>query len=898
MAQLSVETSRSVERSLAAIKETMAQFQAELQAEEEEQDARRAAEASKAAKAPAANGTRKRQRSITKGAPPSKARRKLDSDVPASAPEAKPDVKPDVSNDDIPLQALLAFSPPPDAAAAVAATAAPEHQTGGSAFGETDGDLDALFGGAEGVVDATAGNGSGSGGDTAGGLGLGLGFGAMGDDIEMGIGMGLGDDLDSGMGDFGSNIFGVTDDDFSFFDTAPPQQQPPPSAAPVKVEMDAPPALSEPAAASSFDTGIRPGGMLQEAPDVDTADAADHATHDAGDDPFDDDGMFDSFFGGPATQPDDGMAEPSLDVAGCAGPDQTPAASSEPPQPPAPPSISSPPGMASVLSTTETHVGLGEPLLTSGMDVDLATPVSIRATPAPSVDLLTPTPSGAAAVAKAPAAPPLPPLPESGPAGGAGSAQAACHRRASTGVPAPYSVVRTAFDDIGADGRSWLRDQPTEMAVDKDMGASGLVLEGVPALSLVEKSLTPAAWARRAATRRLQRAVRRGSASVGGRARRLQAWLATHCAKLAYAGGFVPAGMGASGPECATDAPADATAAVAAPGAATASNLQYPPVIAAAMPGRDRAGDSLAPSFISIVGGPMPSGGPTMPGPLLLPLPIGAGSLQAAGEAAPQPPATVRATAVVARWVPLWMAVAGAAAERLAAHQQPPRSGCDVTWAAAFGVLVHAACGVVGAASGGTHRYRAEIALSAAAEERVAADAVAPAESRGLGARLGGLLSLGGGWIGTAPATELLQCDEPCQRPDELSRWAAALQQQGSGDGWAAVVEMLCGWAVSSSLLRCMDGAAGDRRVEPNGGAAGEEDVPWAGAALAVALESFWSAGGGSSSGPPGAKRARSGASGQRDDEPPAASGPLGLARLVALANAAPSPAAKYGGYV
>ncbi|KAJ2711441.1 hypothetical protein H4R19_003246, partial [Coemansia spiralis] len=879
----------------------MAQFQVELQAEEErEQEARRKARAAAEAKAAKAaggtNGTRKRQRSITKGSAPNKARRKLDNATlapaaPDAKPDAKPDVKPYVATEDIPLQALMAFTTPPEAppAAATEPTPAP-------AFGGADDDLDALFGGG---ADDMDGPGLAEGSGAQGGIGLG--FGPMGDDIGMGIDMGLGDDLDAGMGDFGT-IFGVTDDDFSFFDTAPPLQ--------IKVDTDVVPlsaAGSAGPAASSFDADAKLSSSLQDmAVEVGALTAADHPAHEAADDPFDDDGMFDSFFGGPATLPDGAAAASDVaefgDTAGTTTAQAPGTAAST-----LPPSISSPPGIASVLSTTETHVGSAEPLLSSGMDVDLATPVSIRATPAHSADLLapTPTPSGAQ-LTKTPAGGDSAGLPASS-VGGAGldepsvpalatgaarSAQPAARKPSTEGVrnaaavPAPYSLVCTAFDDIGSSSRSWLRDGPTPMHINDDnsddTGAGELVLQRLQATSLVEKSLNPAAWAKRVATRR-QRLLQRGRGGGTG-ARRLQGWLATYRAKLSYTGGFVPAGVRA--PRAASKAgAADATAI----GPAAAANLQYPPVGTAVA--RERATDSHLPSFMSIIStgaAQLPCDHGQMPG--ALPLSVGVASLQTVATRAAQPEAAavvVRTTVIAGPWVPLWMQVSGAAAECLVGTQP----ACSVTWAAALSALICATRRVLCAAAD-AHTYRAEIRLAGAA----AVGGVAQAGN--LGARLGGLLSLGAGWsydAGAVPSLSQHQLPDAAlstttvAASDALGRWGLALQ---GGDSWAPIVEMLAGWAVSSSLLRCVQGQGLSQASGPDN----DRDVPWVGGALAAALESFWDAGDASGRAVAGgAKRTSSGGS---DSEQPAACGTLGLARLVALANAAASPTAKYGGYV
>ncbi|KAJ2783133.1 hypothetical protein H4R18_001881 [Coemansia javaensis] len=598
----------AVERSLAAIQTALVQFRAEEEREELElEQARRRAQIAKeeaqAAKA-AANGTRKRQRSVTKGSAGSnKARRKSNaaqSDVKPEPvadaklsikPDTKPDMKPErVANDDdddVPLQALIADPPP------VEATEAVDSSTVAA-------DIDALFGdvggaqgesGAELVFDQAVGGGGG--GDAGLGMDMDMGMG-----MSMGMSMGMNMGMGMGMGDFGGGIFDVTDDDFSFFDSIPAA----PKVEPVALQFGATPA-PEPVAVTAVNSSGTPG-------------PAAHAEHDADADPLrgggggdnddddDDDGVFDSFFdeAGPAARPV--------------------------------PAISSPPGVASVLSTTETHVGPGDAAVAdlAATAADLATPASIRATPAQSTDILTPTPTAVAGCGPAKAAGGLEPVAEleaavAEPAAAPRPAQ----DRAQPSDTGPYGSVRTAFDG-GA--RAWLRDGPAPMRADGD-GDAG---------PLADRALDPAAWVRRRAAR---------AAARGGVARRLRGWLAAYRARLAYAGG-----LGARH-----------AAADAAPGAQAAA----PAPTCRAAAGRGRAptgGSTRRASFVSIIG-PAHAALP----PRLAPPPP------------PPPPAPAAAcTALVARCVPPWMRAAADRAERIG-DAAVDRA---VTWPAAFAALLGA----------------------------------------------------------------------------------------------------------------------------------------------------------------------------------------------------------------
>ncbi|KAI9502477.1 hypothetical protein BX070DRAFT_226231 [Coemansia spiralis] len=129
----------------------------------------------------AANGTKKRQRSNTRDEQSNKAR---------------------LPKEDIPLQALVTNSSALSTVEATAVQAISQDDavgTGNATLNNNDtsatsGDIGSF---ASGIVD---------------------GVGNMDDDMGLGMGLGMGMD----MGDFASSMFGITDDDFNFFDTEDP----------------------------------------------------------------------------------------------------------------------------------------------------------------------------------------------------------------------------------------------------------------------------------------------------------------------------------------------------------------------------------------------------------------------------------------------------------------------------------------------------------------------------------------------------------------------------------------------------------------------------------------------------------------------------------------------------
>ncbi|KAJ2036161.1 hypothetical protein H4S03_003829 [Coemansia sp. S3946] len=457
-----------LEQSIAAIRESICQFQAELRIEQEaEEEARKreqlasnnsskkefpnldstVADGSKFSStnpkstAAAGGGTKKRQRSNTRDEAPNKSRRKSVSTTSAStkptkvnASSAAVPVSTPVSNDSTPLaDGLIATAVPLSASIGgigpIGSSAVSGENTGGANI-----DIDMLFG-ETGIDEETA-------GIVTGAVDLGAEGGMVGDDMGLGMGLGMGgigDNLDVDMGGFTTSMFGVTDDDFDFFDSVPAanQQQ--------QLQQQNFRAKAEPAVALShmmhFDSmnvdsnpsssAIQPstdvplsGAMdMSTNPPISAVDAsgmAEQPMQDNMDDLFDE-GMFDSFFGGPVSAAPLGDAvsistpslavvkeEPvaqvngSLDVSltrvldmssenrgsGVAdGPGGIAALGNMHIH-----SLSSPPGMASVASA-ETHIGTGDSMPAIAACVDFATPTSIKVTPAPSADLQTPTPT-------------------------------------------------------------------------------------------------------------------------------------------------------------------------------------------------------------------------------------------------------------------------------------------------------------------------------------------------------------------------------------------------------------------------------------------------------------------------------------------------------------------------
>ncbi|KAJ2852369.1 hypothetical protein IWW36_000256 [Coemansia brasiliensis] len=559
------------------IQKSMAQFQAELQAEEEvrKRERKQTIASNKEAQATGgsskgtgtkANGARKRQRSNARDNPPNKSRRKTET---SNASGVK-DTKSDSSNDDIPLQALVQNTTlsTPAAAATVTESAA-----------SNGADIDALFGGTQNPEQPEGGQND-----------MGLEFGQMGDDMGLGMVMGMGDNL----GDFGTSMFGVTDDDFSFFDSAPAPQ--------LKMET----VMSQPAVdmdAMAIDLKSEPAFGNSSQP-VDALVSADsnQPLPDAIDDLLDDDNMFDSFFGAPTSAADlstaantsaiqTTAADAAFMVSSDANTVNTAAVAtssfSGENKPTLINSLSSPPGIASVLSATETHVGSVEPP-TLSMDMELATPASIKMTPAPSTDILTPTPtanpqllpkssldsdvsargqviepvvctdassSGLAPISlglQQPKGPNVakfnaldPPVnPSRKPSFNSQ------HLKAMTTVtPARYRPIRTSFDDIGTSSKSWLNDQRTPASIDNIDDDSNFDLQAVQHASLIEKSLNPVSWIKRVSARRMQRQsmVGRHKSGLGAKLpvsiRRLRGWLTTYKAKLSYGKGFAPANI-------------------------------------------------------------------------------------------------------------------------------------------------------------------------------------------------------------------------------------------------------------------------------------------------------------------------------------------------------------------
>ncbi|KAJ2332700.1 hypothetical protein GGI00_002673, partial [Coemansia sp. RSA 2681] len=256
-------SSPMLEQSLASIRESMYQFQTELRAEQEaeEKEARKReqlanssvkrefpgldttmANGSKSTSANAKStasgggGTKKRQRSNTRDeAPPNKSRKKSVSST--SAPSAAKPVKANNS-------ASTAATVPPPLLAAAGDLASPfGHDSlvnsigplssssalgGGNNAENPVTDIDMLFG--EAGIDEEAANLAVGAVDMSaeGGMVVGApadmseGFGQIGgDDMGLGMGLGMGDNLDVDMGGFTTSLFGVTDDDFDFFDSVP-----------------------------------------------------------------------------------------------------------------------------------------------------------------------------------------------------------------------------------------------------------------------------------------------------------------------------------------------------------------------------------------------------------------------------------------------------------------------------------------------------------------------------------------------------------------------------------------------------------------------------------------------------------------------------------------------------
>ncbi|KAJ2797355.1 hypothetical protein H4S07_005968, partial [Coemansia furcata] len=453
-----------------------------------------------------------------------------------------------VSNDSTPLaDGLIATAIPPsnsiDSISPIESSAASGEKTVGSNI-----DIDMLFG--ETGID-----------DEAAGLVVAEG-GMVGDDMSLGMGLGMGgigDNLDVDMGGFTTSMFGVTDDDFDFFDSVPAanqqQQQQQQQNFQAKAEPSA--ALPHMMAFESMNVDSNPSSLLiQASTDVPLGGALDMSTNhpigaldtngmvdepmqDSMDDLFDE-GMFDSFFGGPVS------AAPLTDAVSISAPSlavikEEPTAQEittldssltsdlasgnrgsvvlDGPDIAAlgnmhMHSLSSPPGMASVASA-ETHIGTGDSMPAVAACVEFATPTSIKITPAPSVDLQTPTPTMHGALgpkllkadgddndaseshipvfstsktlpvsdnASLPSVgypdqktsqPSAPPASDALYAAVVTAESLAKAKPNAIGIggmarppkmsmtPRPYGSISTPYDNIGTSSRSWLQDHPT-----------------------------------------------------------------------------------------------------------------------------------------------------------------------------------------------------------------------------------------------------------------------------------------------------------------------------------------------------------------------------------------------------------------------------------------------------
>ncbi|KAJ2489300.1 hypothetical protein IWW37_004087 [Coemansia sp. RSA 2050] len=459
---LCADTPPVLEQYLAAIRETICQFQAELRVEQEaEEEARKReqlansssskkafpalhsaiADGSKSSlagvksSAAAGGGTKKRQRSNTRDEAPNKSRRKSASTASASAKPAKasstssaaPMALP-VSSDSTPLaDGLIAtaipLSEPVDNIKPMDSSAVSGENTGGAGI-----DMGMLFGDAG--ID-----------EEAAGLAVGAEGGMVGDDMSLNMGLGMGgidDNLDVDMGGFTTSMFGVTDDDFDFFDSVPSaNQQQQQQQHNFRAKAELPEALPHMIALDSMNVDSDSSSMaFQASTDIPLSGAidmganhpvgaldangmADEPVQDNMDDLFDD-GMFDSFFGGPVSAAPLGdtvsttapplpvtkeelAAQENISQDGSLMSNLNSASASQGSRALDGPgvaalsnmhvhSLSSPPGMASVASA-ETHIGTGDSMPAVAACMDFATPTSIRITPAPSADLQTPTPT-------------------------------------------------------------------------------------------------------------------------------------------------------------------------------------------------------------------------------------------------------------------------------------------------------------------------------------------------------------------------------------------------------------------------------------------------------------------------------------------------------------------------
>ncbi|KAJ2865302.1 hypothetical protein GGH94_002317 [Coemansia aciculifera] len=457
-----------LEQSLAAIRVSICQFQAELRIEQEAEEETRKREqlasnsgskkefptldstiadgnkfssANPKSTTATGGGTKKRQRSNTRDETPNKSRRKSVSTASAStkltkanstsaaAPMATP-----VSNDSTPLADGLIATTIPLSASISSIGPIGSSAVSGENIGGANTDIDMLFG-ETGVDEEAAGL-------VAGAVDLGAEGVMVGDDMGLGMGLGMGgigDNLDVDMGGFTTSMFGVTDDDFDFFDSVPAanqqqqQQQQnfrtkaePSVALPHMMNFDSMIVDSNPSSSAiQASTDVPLSGALDMSANrpisaLDASGMADQPMQDNMDDLFDE-GMFDSFFGGPVSGAPLGdavsISTPSLAVVkeepaarensslddsltsvlnmtsenrgsgALDGPGGIAALGNMHIH-----SLSSPPGMASVASA-ETHIGTGDSMPAIAACVDFATPTSTKITPAPSADLQTPTPT-------------------------------------------------------------------------------------------------------------------------------------------------------------------------------------------------------------------------------------------------------------------------------------------------------------------------------------------------------------------------------------------------------------------------------------------------------------------------------------------------------------------------
>ncbi|KAJ2558495.1 hypothetical protein EV175_000765, partial [Coemansia sp. RSA 1933] len=669
-----------LEESLVEIQKSMVKFQSELRVKEEEEEKVRKKEMAQkniaAAKGPSgltksasarsssgASGTKKRQRSNTKDEQSIKARRK--SGASSTVPPPKSTIS-DSSNEDIPLQALVATTTTTSALSTVGGGSAVQPLTQQPSAANADenaistdaanGDIGSLFGDA------------GMGGEGNGGLGDAVAN--MGDD--MGLGMGLGMDMGMGdnLGDFASGMFGVTDDDFNFFDSVPAQQPKPAEAMtlfsqPVidttsTMDIDTKPQTT------AFDADLPSGDPSTSAkahPPADGNTTGVLEQNQEMDDLFDD-GVFDSFFGGQTTAASaatetpaavslvkqEDMATADMFAAQAASdntvltgiaakPEPTDAvaadvSSSDKPSTKASlaaQSLSSPPGTTAMVSLSDTHSGPGGTDLAANpahlsatatatataagtaMAADMATPASLKMTPAPSIDIQTPTPTmqslhtskggdsadehSSVLLATADNSPAtltgtLPTthggiarssIPEdsevvyaaSGPSAHLPGQSQMVPGSNSKGkevgswkypfvsstalIPEHYRFVSTPYDDIGKNGRSWLRDAPTPASLG-DTGNSQDMMDPseIQHPAYIEKSLNPVAWLKRVSARHIQKyqmeavARSRRASTLAAEAtqrpgrgplpniRKLRGWLASYKAKTMYTRHVIP----------------------------------------------------------------------------------------------------------------------------------------------------------------------------------------------------------------------------------------------------------------------------------------------------------------------------------------------------------------------